>query len=575
MTAAGFQSQLRLETAPGDARCAGFRLLFEDGSAVLRLIPGERQLQPGLAEAVLEGLSDAPRLLGEVLRMVPPPRPYDRVEVSLGTGEATHGEALSIGPGSIRLALGERTAPDDAARIARHEALHLLLAAALRGRDRWNDPELAFVEWIVRGIESGLDPRIPRFCAPLPRILDPVPPSRQAVQRELAAAASAPAAARRYFGGPLHDELSKLSGDDPAAVEQRRLWLVEAALGTHYLEAAARLQAEDGAPLHAILLDDWLADYEQYARAVGNPPSGVGNLWRLSEPGWSTDPVTRLSVAAQAMQRDDHCWFSGERFSHADEPVVWKNRGRIRLPLTPGSSRPRAAPIHGFRAVLRDIPGGARALSLLEQAAGVEARSFEARALWPRILARLLAAQLPLPDGEAVAAVVEIVDGPGAAQAYEQWKAAADRLRELTRDGAGWVPHVAEPVHVATLLEAPRGRSAMALVHAAPLSSPALESARRLAAQKPIRAALFEDSLDGGNAFERLPDLEEPLDPRYREEIWSVGSALPQRLSDLPAAADAATARGLLTTPLSHLLAAMAIGVEECIYPHVIRGHDT
>jgi hypothetical protein len=135
------------------------------------------------------------------------------------------------------------------------------------------------------------------------------------------------------------------------------------------------------------------------------------------------------------------------------------------------------------------------------------------------------------------------------------------------REGAGWVPHVAEPVHVATLLEAPRRRSSMLLVHAAPLSTAALESARRLAAHKPVRGALFKDSLEGGNAFERLPDLEEPLDPRYREEIWRAASSLPERLSDLPAAADAATAPGLLTTPLSHLLAAIAIGVEECIYP--------
>ncbi|HET7787528.1 MAG TPA: hypothetical protein VFL36_16270 [Myxococcales bacterium] len=562
---------MRLEArADGAVRCGGFRLLFEDGAPLLRLVPGERSLPQGLPEAVLQGLSDAPRLLAGALRLLPPPRPYDRVEVALGPGESTHGEALCVGEGCIRLSLGETTPPDDASRIARHEALHLLLASALRARERWNDPELAFADWIVRGIECGLDAQVPRFQPPLPQLLDPVPTSRVEVQRQLGAVASAPAAARRYFGEALFSALAAIEGGDAAAVEQRRLWLVEAALGTHYLEAAARLQPEDGAPLHAILLDDWLLDYEQYARAVGNPPSAAGNLWRLSEAGWSRDPVTRLSVAAQAMQRDDHCWFAGDRFSHVEEPVVWKARGRVRLPLLPSSSRPRAAPIHGFRAVLRDLPEGAQALALAEEAARGNARSFEARVLWPRVLARLLAAELPLPAVEAVAGVVQLVDGADSAQAFEEWKDAAEALRALLREAGAWVPGVARPRHAATLLEAPRAAVSGILVHAAPLDGRALLAARRLAARGPLRSALFLD-LGGGKAYERQADLEAPLDPRYREEAWTRGDGVPRALADLPAAVDEATGQGRLTTPLSHLLAAVGIGLEECHYPGAQR----
>lgn len=571
MTAGSPQFQMRLEAHADPAlRCSGFRLLFEDGAPLLRLLPGERSLPRALPDAVLQGLSEAPRLLSDALHLLATPRPYDRVEVALCPGESTHGEAVCAGEGLIRLALGERTPPGEAARIARHEALHLLLACALRGKERWNDPELAFADWIVRGIEARADAGLPRFQPPLPQLLDPLPTSRLEVQRQLALLGSVPAAARRYFGEALYSALTAIGGDDAAAVEQRRLWLVEAALGTHYLEAAARLQPEDGAPLQAILLDDWLLDYEQYARAVGNPPSGAGNLWRLSEAGWSRDPLTRLSVAAQAMQRDDHCWFAGDRFSHADEPVVWKARGRVRLPLVPAPSLPRAAPIHGFRAVLRDLPEGAQALALAEEAARGPARSFEARALWPRILARLLAAELPLPAMEPAVALVQLVDGEDAAQAFDEWNDAAGALRALLREAGAWVPVVARPRHAATLLEAPRAAVSGLLVHAAPLDGRSLLAARRLAARGPLRSALFLD-LAGGKAYERQPDLEPPLDSRYREEVWTRGNGVPRALADLPAAVDEATGQGRLTTPLSHLLAAVGIGLEECHYPGAQR----
>src|SRR5205823_7278122 len=96
---------------------------------------------------------------------------------------------------------------------------------------------------------------------------------------------------------------------------------------------------------------------------------------------------------AQALQRDDRQAFSGG--GSGAEAWVWKNRGRVRLPLLevpPGGRRP---PIHGFRAAL----GGLDA-SVVEDAARGEARRFEARVLWPRILARLLAAGVKPPDAD-------------------------------------------------------------------------------------------------------------------------------------------------------------------------------
>src|SRR5207237_6500803 len=209
---------------------------------------------------------------------------------------------------------GRETSAEDARRIARHEALHLLLAAALEGGERWTDPEIAFADWIVRGIESGMS--TPRFPAPLPEVLTRLPRSRSEVEQHLDKPSP------RYFGDALANALEREDG------RERRLWLVEAALGVHHLEAAARL-GEGG--LRAVILDDWLLDYEQYARAVGNAPADAGNLWRLEDPGWSRDPLVRLSAAAQALQRDDRCAFTSG--ASDGEAWVWKNRGRVRLPI--------------------------------------------------------------------------------------------------------------------------------------------------------------------------------------------------------------------------------------------------
>src|SRR5207237_5347140 len=191
----------------------------------------------------------------------------------------------------------------------------------------------------------------------------------------------------------------------------------------------------------------------------------------LSEAGWSGDPLVRLSVAAQARQRDDGWFFTGpagreERASpgtgggrragaygeeralpatgggrragaYGDAPILWRHRGRVKLPLLPSRSRPCPAPIHGLRGVLRELPAAtsSRALEIVEDAARGEAQEFEARALWPRILARLFAADLvSAAEGEAAAPAVQIVDGDDAAiasDAFREWSAAAEALRSI------------------------------------------------------------------------------------------------------------------------------------------------
>ncbi len=496
-------------------RSGGFWIVWLDDRPSLRALPGDRRLEPGVSQAVLDALSEAPRVLSEALRLRVPHRPWDRVEVSIGSGTRTEGEALSLGSGCIRLTVGELTSATDAAGIARHEALHLLLASTLGGGEKWCDPDLAFTDWIVRGIEGRLAPAIPRFRTPLPGLLDPVPASRLEVQRRLASAVEDVKSAQRYFGEALLEGLQRAAqGAGAAAVEHRQLWLVEAALGTYYLEAAGRLWAEDADALR------------------------------------------------QALQRDDHCLFSEGCPPH--DAVVWKNRGRVRLPLARSEPGPRPAPVHGFRAVLRAMDGAdaSRATALVEEAAR-GAETFEARALWPRIFARLLAARLPLPDLDLPAVpAVQVIDS----SAFAAWTEAAERLRAIAGDQGAWVPRVLPPQPAATVGRARRLPASVLLVHGTAPSPDSLFAARQVAARIPVRGALFLGDLGGGAAYERLPDLPDPVDPRYREELWLAGPP-PLRLEDLPRLADEATREGRLTTPLSHLLSISAVGLEECHYP--------
>jgi hypothetical protein len=551
-------------SAQSALRCGGFFIVWLDDRPSARLIPGDRLLAPGIPDAVIAALEEAPRLLFQALGAGAPRRPWDRVEISVRPGARVEGEALPLGPGCIRLAIGEETSASAAAAIARHEALHLLLAAALRGGERWCDPDLAFPDWIVRGMEGRLSPSVPRFRPPWPEILDPVPSSRQEVQRRLRNVSEDIAAARSYFGDALCAALQRLPEEGTSlAAEQQQLWLVEASLGTHYLEAAARLWTGEAEALRPILLDDWLIDYEQYARGLANPPRGAGHLWRISEPEWSREPLVRLSVAAQALQRDDHCAFAAG--SAAADALVWRNRGCVRLPLIRSPAGARPPPIQGFRSALRGVDGddAARALALIEEAAR-GAESFEARALWPRILARLLVADLPWPEvGPAAVPAVQIIDAP---EAFVEWAGAADALRALLGARAAWVPRVLQSRPASTLVRAPPPPASILLVHGARPSRDSLLAARDLAARMPVRGALFLGDLGGGAAWEQLEDLEEPLDPRYREEPWASGGP-PALLADLPRLADGATRTGRPTSPLSWLLAISAIGLEECHYP--------
>src|SRR5207237_10918069 len=91
--------------------------------------------------------------------------------------------------------------------------------------------------------------------------------------------------------------------------------------------------------------------------------------------------------------------------------------------------------------------------------------------------------------------------------------------------------------------------------------------ARALASRRSGRGGAFKGDLDGGRPFERTGDLPAPLDPRYREEAWASAPTLPLSVRDLPRFADEATRGGVLTTPVSHLLSATAIGMEECHPP--------
>jgi hypothetical protein len=545
--------------ADSDLRCGGFFVVWLDDRPSVRPLAGERRLAADVPEAVLGALEEAPALLSAALQLRAPRRPWERVEVTVCSGARTEGEAVSLGSGCIRLSVGEEATAADVAAIARHEALHLLLAATLRGGEKWCDPELAFADWIVRGIEARAASAVPRLRAPLPGLLDPLPVSRLEVQQRLQPLPG-DASVRRYFGEPLYQELCAVSGTADIVV-QRQLWLVEAAIGSYFLEAAGRLWTEDADALRPILLDDWLIDYEQYARGLANPPRGAGHLWRLWEPGWSRDAVVRLSVAAQALQRDDHCVFAEGSPPH--DAVVWKNRGRVRLPLVPGEGGPRPPPLQGLRSVLRGAEGdeAARALAALETASR-GAERFEARALWPRVLSWLLAEGIRWPDvAPAAVPAVQVMD----AQALPAWADAAAALRSLLGEGAAWVPRVLQPQSISTLSRSPPPASLLLVYGDAP-SPESLLVARQLAARIPVRGCAFSGDLGGGAAFEHLPDLDPPLDPRYREEIWVPGAAC-ARLDDLPRLVEEATSGGRLTSPLSHLLSITAVGLEECHYP--------
>src|SRR5436305_6445182 len=238
--------------ADSGLRCGGFLVVWLDDRPSVRPVAGDRRLAPGVPDAVLDALTEAPALLSAALQLRTSQRPWDRVEVAVVPGARTEGEAVSFGSGCIRLSIGEEASPADAKAIARHEALHLLLAAALRGGEKWCDPELAFADWIVRGIQGGPASGALRLCAPA-GLLDPLPASRLDVQRRLQALGADPAAARRLFGDALLAALQGMAVAGPADTgEQKQLWLAETALGTYVPEAAGRLWTQDSDALRPL-----------------------------------------------------------------------------------------------------------------------------------------------------------------------------------------------------------------------------------------------------------------------------------------------------------------------------------
>jgi hypothetical protein len=551
------------DAEPSAAPCGGFSISFlEDGPRVT-LLPGARDLPKGLLQAVWSGLSEAPVFLTRAIGLRPPLRPYREVQVLLTEGSDVLGEARGLGSGQIRLWVGGGALSATARDLARHEALHLLLSTNLGAGGRWNDPELAFADWIVRGIEALDEPELPRLRSPLPRLLDPLPASREEVVDQIRIAAAAKDAGARVFGPELFAALQKQSG------EHAKLRLVEAALGTHYLDEAARLGG--AARLRPLLLDDWLLDYENYAPALGHAPSGAGGLWRLSQAGWSADPLVRLSAAAQSLQTRDRAWFNEGRAQLEDEPLVWKNRGRIRVPLLEGPPGARPFPLQSLRAVLRESPHELAA-KILEQAA-VGAEHFEALALWPRMLARLLAAPLPMPRSEPSSiSRVQILAGANANDAQRIWGDARARLILLVPSCAPWIPQVLAPRSLEDLIESTGSLSgSILLVHGAKIDPPLLARSRRLAASLPVRGAIFHEQPEDLAAevprlLSALPDFAAPLDPRYREGAWDQ-AALPDQLSAFAQAADSGTRAGAVSTPLCHLLSMMGLGIEEALYP--------
>src|SRR5688572_2652606 len=97
--------------------------------------------------------------------------------------------------------------------------------------------------------------------------------------------------------------------------------------------------------------------------------------------------------------------------------------------------------------MLRGLDGNAArdALEVVEDAARAAAARFEARALWPRILARLLAAKaVAAPESDPAAPpAVQLVEGDDAeasALALSEWRAAADCLRFMLGEHGAWAP---------------------------------------------------------------------------------------------------------------------------------------
>ena len=93
--------------ADSGLRCGGFLVVWLDDRPSVRPVAGDRRLAPGVPDAVLDALTEAPALLSAALQLRTPRRPWDRVEVAVVPGPRTEGEAVSFGSGCIRHSIGE------------------------------------------------------------------------------------------------------------------------------------------------------------------------------------------------------------------------------------------------------------------------------------------------------------------------------------------------------------------------------------------------------------------------------------------------------------------------------------
>lgn len=442
--------------------------------------------------------------------------------------------------------------------VACHELVHLTLARLLD--PVWGTGSApAFCDWIVRGIESWFENDIPEVPygtevwrrAPIDR------------ERELFDELDD---ARRYYG----EALATLLFDGAFLNEPRwaRQRLVECSLGRTLLK---HLRARHGSAGLPDLLSARLDMIRRLERSEGTIPLDPGDLFYLpaSRLDEATDlaPAVRLSMIAHALSAADNSFREGdgdarswlERFviSRAEGArlhVSNAHRGEKTCGL---SGDPRAWVLLALSKTESDV----RSLVL---SACERIERFEARVLWARILARLIA---EAGDGEAFTNLAPagaerprvVVDG---ADAFRAWNEAAERLEascaEKNTTLASWVPEVIAGTLDAT--RTPSARAPVLFVSDAELSATLLAETRAVAAMHPIAGALF--SRVRGGAYERLPArLGAPRDPRYREDEWIA----PDGDGDFIDSVTAATKYGRLTTPLSHLLAHMRVGFGERI----------
>ncbi len=528
---------------------------------------------------IAAGLSEACKLFSLALGMQAALVECDVVVEPQNGRSRLLADGSAHGFGEIRLAIGTGAPGLDVRHIARHEALHLLLAKAMP-RDqhvRWDAKDDTFVDCIVRGIESCDEPE----SAPeLPeRLLETPPRARGWKQWAEAEQRSAPAffeqldARVTAWVAELHEPEGEARD---AFAAHKRTWAIETAFGRRWLREARREAQSDDAPIDW-LIDDRRHHFHLYASGGIARYRPAASLAALSDD--ALDWTVKLSLLAQALQCADDRTFDAALCGEADAvgegeqacrhkvleaTAAAPRKDRARLYLARRGSACRAPP-PGRELLHRSPPRGRevvqRALFGLPPAA-------EARVVWARIAARLLtdhAGEIsalsvgpPPPRGR----VVVIAEDAACAEPWLQARALLGQAF-AERRVADWVPRIDL---VQSLSQVGKSAEPALLVFGCALQasfSSLLTSVRALAARSNVRGALFR-SLEAGAAHQRTPSCTPPRDPRYREAIW----APPERAQsgdDLVHAIDEETRGGQLLTPLSHLLSITSFGVEEVI----------